>query len=161
MAADLDKLRIADVAPSGLEIRRVRSTEELRDFACLNAALWMPPDDNVMRFYELAALVLLDKGSALRFHVGYFNATRVATAELTVGGGVVGLYNISTVEPYRRRGFGTAMTLQPLLDARAEGYRTAVLQAAPDGVGVYRCVGFESFGQITEYKPPIHADRRP
>jgi len=41
-----------------------------------------------------------------------------------------------------------------LEDARAAGLRTAVLQAAPDGVGVYRRLGFAEFGTIREYKPP-------
>ena len=66
----------------------------------------------------------------------------------------MGLYNISTVAAERRKGVGTAMTLRPLLDAREQGYRTGVLQAAPEGVGVYARVGFEPFGEITEYKPP-------
>jgi hypothetical protein len=42
---------------------------------------------------------------------------------------MVGLNNISTLEAYRRRGFGAALTLQPHLDARAQRYRTAILQA--------------------------------
>jgi hypothetical protein len=46
------------------------------------------------------------------------------------------------------------MTLRPLLDAREQGFGIGVLQAAPEGVGVYARVGFEPFGQITEYKPP-------
>ena len=54
---------------------------------------------------------------------------------------------------YRRRGIGTALTLQPLRDALADGYHTGVLQAAAEGVGVYRRVGVERFGNITEYKP--------
>ena len=41
---------------------------------------------------------------------------------------MVGLNNISTLEACRRRGFGAALTLQPLLDARSQGYRTAILQ---------------------------------
>ena len=112
MAVDLDNLGVADLIATGLEIRRVQSADELRNFARLNAELWTPPDDNVMRFYELAAPVLLDPGSALRFYVGYFDATPVATAELTIGGGVVGLYSISTVESHRRRGFECGTTHQ-------------------------------------------------
>ena len=66
---------------------------------------------------------------------------------------MVGLYNIATLAAHRRRGYGSALTLAPLLEARRVGVSTAVLQAAPDGVGVYRRIGFEAFGEITEYKP--------
>ena len=45
------------------------------------------------------------------------------------------------------------MTLQPLLDARGHGIRTAVLQAAAAGVALYTRMGFSRFGKITEYKP--------
>jgi predicted acetyltransferase len=54
---------------------------------------------------------------------------------------------------YRRRGFGAALSLQPLLDARQQGYRTAILQASDEGARVYKRLGFEPFGQIREYKP--------
>jgi ribosomal protein S18 acetylase RimI-like enzyme len=87
-------------------------------------------------------------------YVGYLSGAPVATAELTIGGGVAGLYNITTLEAYRRRGIGTALTLRPLLEARDHGLRTGVLQAAPAGVGVYRQIGFRAFGDITEYKQP-------
>src|SRR6185295_8969003 len=57
-------------------------------------------------------------------------------------------------DAFRRRGFASAMMAHALEDARAAGLRTAVLQAAPDGVGVYRRLGFAEFGTIREYKPP-------
>jgi ribosomal protein S18 acetylase RimI-like enzyme len=150
MAADLAALQTHDPAPAGLEIRRVRTAAELEDFAHIIAG----PLER--RFYALAAAALLAADSPQWFYVGYVSGRPVATAELTVGGGVAGLYNISTLEAYRRRGIGTALTLRPLLDARASGLRTGVLQAAAAGVGVYMRIGFQRFGDITEYKPPIH-----
>ncbi len=151
MAADLGKLRHGELSPDGLQIRRVRTTAQLRDFA--NILAGTPPDSEVLRFYELTASALLANDSALWQYVGYLGEAPVATAELTMGGGVVGLYNVCTQVAYRRRGFGTALTLIPLLDARAHGYLTAVLQASANGEGVYARVGFETFGQVTEYKP--------
>jgi len=159
MAARLSALRAADHAPAGLEIRRVRTPSELSDFARVNAANWTPPDQDVVRFYELAAPLLLATGSPIRLYVGYAEGEAVAAAELTVAGGVAGLYGISTLAPHRRRGHGTAMTLRPLLDARAEGLGLAVLQASVAGAGVYRRVGFEEFGGITEYKPEAKRGR--
>jgi ribosomal protein S18 acetylase RimI-like enzyme len=85
-------------------------------------------------------------------YVGYLSGEPVATAELTASGGIAGLYNIATLESYRRHGIGTALTLRPLLDARAAGFHTGFLQAAAAGVGMYTRIGFERFGDITEYK---------
>jgi ribosomal protein S18 acetylase RimI-like enzyme len=154
MAADLSALRIDDLSPGGLEIRRVRTAAELQDFARIVAANWTPPDSEVHRFYELAAPALLTPESPQWLYVGYLAGEPVATAELVVGGGVAGLYNICTLQAYRRRGIGTALTLQPLLDARERGVHTGVLQAAAAGVGVYTRIGFKRFGGITECKPP-------
>jgi ribosomal protein S18 acetylase RimI-like enzyme len=154
MAADLGELRPGEPAPDGLRLARVGSQTELHVYAELNAANWTPPDPYVVRFYDLASTVLLDGDCPLWLYLGYLAEEPVATAELTVGGGVVGLYNISTLPAYRRRGIGTALTRRPLLDARERGYHTAILQAAPAGVGVYERVGFHAFGDITEYKPP-------
>jgi GNAT superfamily N-acetyltransferase len=153
MAADLHELRIEE-SPRELRIVRVVSERQLRAFASVTAANWTPPDARVVRFYELAAPAVLDEDSPLWLFVAFLGDEPVATAELTVGGGVVGLYNISTRSAFRRRGFGTALTLHPLLAAREQGHRMAVLQAAPAGVSIYERVGFRPFGNVTEYKLP-------
>jgi predicted GNAT family acetyltransferase len=132
----------------------VRTHAGLQDFAHVVAANWSPPDLDVNRFYEQAAPVVLTSDSPLWFYVGYLDEIPVASSELTAAGGVVGLYSICTLVDYRKRGFGAALTLQPLLDAREAGYRTAILQASEQGARVYARVGFEPFGQVTEYKPP-------
>src|SRR5512134_1237273 len=152
MAANLAGLP-AEAPPAGLEIRRVRAAGELADFARVNAANWSPPDEDVLRFHERTAPVTLSPGAPQWYYVGYLDGAPVAAAELTVGGGVAGLYGISTLAAFRRRGFGRALTLRPLLDARAAGLRAAVLQASADGAPVYRRLGFEAFGGIVEYKP--------
>jgi GNAT superfamily N-acetyltransferase len=153
MAADLAALgRIAE-EPPGLQIERVRRLPQLHDFAAIVAGGWTPSDPAVLRFYELAAPALLQAEAPLWLYVGYLDGLPVATAQLTVGGGVAGLYNVITVESYRRRGIGTALTTRPLLDARAVGFTTAVLQATAAGARVYQQLGFTTFGEITEYKP--------
>jgi hypothetical protein len=151
MAADLDNLQVFDVSPGGLQIRRARTKAELLDFARLVAANWTPPDQYVLEFYERAAPVLLSEDAALWQYVGYVDEVPAAAAELAIGGGVVGIYSVCTLEVFRKRGFGTALTLQPLLDAQAQGHRTAILQAA---ASLYDRIGFKPFGEITEYKPP-------
>jgi ribosomal protein S18 acetylase RimI-like enzyme len=153
MAAPLADLAPVDTSPNGLRVERARDAAQVADFAAVNAANWSPPDPDVLAFYEAAAPLLLGADSPLRLYVGYLGGRAVATAEACVAGGVVGLYNVATLESERRKGFGSALTVRPLLDAREEGVRTAVLQAAPDGQGVYARVGFRPSGRYTEFQP--------
>jgi ribosomal protein S18 acetylase RimI-like enzyme len=155
MAADLQSLAPPSKLAHDLRIERVRTAEQVRQFAALSAANWDPPDRDVLHFYETAGPVLLGAACPMWLYLGYLGDRPVATAELTEGGGVAGLYNISTLAAYRRRGIGSAMVLQPLLDAREAGYRTAVLQASPQGAAVYARIGFVATGQFREYKPSI------
>lgn len=154
MWARLEAVRPGELSPAGLRIARVRRPDQLAEFAAVLAASWTPPDPEVLRFYDAAAPVLLAEGTPLRLYLGYLGSVPVATSALVVGGGVVGIYDVATREAYRGRGFGTAMTLQPLLDAREEGARTAVLQASPEGAEMCRRLGFEPYGVYVEYGPP-------
>lgn len=153
MAVDLTALHQFDLAPAGLAVRRVRTATDLADFAVVNAANWSPPDPCAIRYFQLTAEHLLAPEAPQWFYVGYLDGQPVAASELTIGGGVVGMYNVCTLEAYRRRGFGMALTLRPLLDARAAGYGVGVLQAGAEGVRIYERIGFQTFGGITEYKP--------
>lgn len=155
MTADLSQPLAGDLSPNGLQIRRVQTPAELADFASIISGMWSPPDPQVVRFYELGAPAILRPDSPMWFYVGYVEGTPAATGEATVHNGVVGLYNICTLPDFRQRGYGTAMTLRPLLDAQAANCHTAILQATEQGAPVYKRLGFETFGIITEYKPPV------
>ena len=154
MAADLDALKPIGGAPDVLRIERATQSNHIRDFGNILAALLTPRDQAVIRFYEAAASALLAPESPMSIYVGYLGKEPVATAELTMAGGVAGLYNISTLEVHRRKGIGSAMTLRPLLEARSQGLKTGILQAAADGVGIYTNVGFRTTGRFTEYQLP-------
>lgn len=151
-------LALSDLAepemPASLEIRRVRTRADLDRFARLSAGNWSPPDRQVIEYFSLTQAAFLSPDCQRWLYLGLVRGEPVATAELTVGGGVVGLYNISTLGAYRGQGIGSAMTAAPLIEARWAGHRTAILQASADGAGIYRRLGFQQFGTITEFKPP-------
>jgi len=139
-------------APPPLRIERVRTREQLRDFAAVTAANWDPPDEHVVRFFEQVAPAALRDDCPRRFFVGYAEDRAVAASQSTISGGTAGIYNVGTLAQHRRRGFGTAMTQWALLDAQRDGAVLAILHAAPDGVSVYRRLGFRECGEIREYK---------
>jgi ribosomal protein S18 acetylase RimI-like enzyme len=153
MALPLASLSGPPAPIPGLEVRRVRTEAELEALAQMAAANWTPPDPEVLAFYRLTAAALLDAGAPRWLYVGYLDGEPVATAEATVQARTVGLFNIGTRESFRGRGIGSTMTWQPLNDAAAAGCDLAVLQADEGAVGLYRRLGFEAFGVVTEYKP--------
>ncbi len=152
MAADLDVAVQSTNKPSGLRIERVSNATQIREFADLVAANWTPPDLAVVRFYDMATPLLLQRDCPIRLYVGYLRGKVVATAEITAANGVAGVYNVATRATHRRRGIGTAMMLRALQDARAEGFDTAVLQASRDGHELYVRIGFQAVGEFVEYK---------
>lgn len=137
-----------------VRIARACGAETIQDFADVVADNWSPADPWVRRFYAACRPALQDAASPLRLFVGYLGDEPVAAGELTLGGGVAGLYNISTRAAHRRRGFGAAMVGHLLAEARDAGCDTAILQAAPDGLGLYARAGFRPAGTYTEYRLP-------
>jgi GNAT superfamily N-acetyltransferase len=67
--------------------------------------------------------------------------------------GDCGIYNVSTIEPARRRGIGTALTARLVHDAAERGCSTASLQSTPMAERVYAAVGFRDLGRFLEYVP--------
>lgn len=85
-------------------------------------------------------------------YIGYLHDTPVTSATLLLAGGIAGLWDISTPPALRRRGYGGAITLALLDEARRRGYTQAWVWSSPMGRPVYERAGFVAadFG-IREY----------
>jgi GNAT superfamily N-acetyltransferase len=154
MSPDAADGAVTATAGAGLEIRLVRTSAELRDWAWVLAANWDPPSATVLEFYERTASRLLTPGGPARLLVGYHHGRPACTAEVVVHAGTAGLYNISTLASQQRRGFGTAISAAALRLAADSGAHAAVLTASEQGEPVYRRLGFSVFGSLTEHPMP-------
>lgn len=107
-----------------------------------------------LRILEVPAGLLAGADPA-EFHVltAALDGAAVSTALAFDLDGDCGIYNVSTLEPARRRGLGTALTALHLHAAAARGCRTASLQSSPMAERVYAAVGFRPLGRILEYVP--------
>jgi ribosomal protein S18 acetylase RimI-like enzyme len=145
MAIDIETIKLR--LPDGFEVVEARDEKTLDDWADVLYGAYeeyhMPMQ--AARVWPDATLAFAGN-APWRMYVGYWNGKPVATNMLFNGGGVAGLYCIGTIPEARGKGFGSAVTLQPLLDAQAEGYRYGVLFAAEMGIPMYRKSGFRDVG---------------
>lgn len=145
MAIVLDDL--AATSDDALEIRAVASKADVTTLTeTMSRGFGDLPEEGVR-----ALLASLGLELPVRHYLGFEGGEPVSTSTLFLGAGVAGIYNVATVPEARRRGFGSAMTRAPLLDARELGYRIGVLQSSELGASVYRNIGFRDFGRIAHF----------
>ena len=102
-----------------------------------------------------APMGLLSGADPSAFHVlvARVAGENVATAIAFDHEGDCGIYNMSTLDSFRRRGLGSALTARHVHDAAERGCSTASLQSTPIAEGVYAAVGFGDLGRFLEYVP--------
>jgi len=149
MAADLQALNESQPPVDGLEIRVVTDEESLHAWVNVFVNGYGLPPDWESATFELWKQMGFDL--PLRNYIGYLNDKPVSTSTLFIGGGAAGIWSVSTLREARGRGIGAALTLKPLQDARAMGYRIGVLQSSEMGFNIYKKLGFRHLCQIEDF----------
>jgi GNAT superfamily N-acetyltransferase len=153
MAVDLHTLNEATPAPAGLVIRRVADADLLGQFVAAYVEAFTLPEAEARIWSDLFAR-LSDPAEPFPHYVALLNGRPVATSAMLLGGGVAGLYHLGTVADARGQGVGAAITLAPLRDARALGYRVGTLQSTTMGYNLYRRLGFVEYCTLGMYRLP-------
>lgn len=102
-------------------------------------------------FADLAETIGLGSRSPFRHFLARLNGEPVATCSLFLGAGVAGIYDVSTVPERRQRGIGRQITWAAMHEARALGYRMAILHSSALGAGMYRGLGFQDVCAIGQH----------
>jgi len=141
MSVDLNRLDETGQMPAGAELKIVNDEKGVQD--CSEAIIYgygFPPDWKGLTINFLLGLGL---DGPYRSYVAYWEGKPVSTAAVFYGKEVAGIYSVATLPEARGKGFGAAVTLAPLLEARNLGYRVGILQASEMGFPVYKRLGFE------------------
>jgi ribosomal protein S18 acetylase RimI-like enzyme len=148
MAIEIDRMQ-QEPAPQDLTIERVQDAQALADWI----GVWLFPVSDDVRRRHFDVLLQLGLGDSLpwRYYLGRWQGRPVGTAKLFVEAGVAGIHSIVTIPDARRRGIGGAMTRHVLTEAQVLGYSVGVLTASPEGLGIYRRIGFREYCWFHEY----------
>lgn len=96
--------------------------------------------------------VLLDVPD-LTHYAGFIDGLPVATAMRFTSHRIAGIFNVSTIPEYRRRGIGAAITWRAALDGLAEGCIASFLQASEMGEPVYKRMGYRAVDTVVVWLP--------
>jgi GNAT superfamily N-acetyltransferase len=150
MAMPLAGIDEALAAPRGVAVEEARTEPELTQWGqgfC--AAFNLPPW--AADAWIVAARRLRFRDVPWRYWVARIDGEPAGVGLSHTGGGVIGLYGIGTLPAARRRGVGSALTLVPMLAARDDGVRAAILHASPDGARLYPRLGFREYCRISRF----------
>ncbi len=153
MAIDLMTLQENGTAIPGFSVQQVSDAGTLKTLCQVLADGFGLPDSVADAYFDLMSNVGFagDSSTALLYYLGWLNDQPVATSMAILAAGVAGIYGVTTLPGARRKGIGARMTLAPLCEARAKGYRVGILQASEMGASVYRRMGFQEYCHLDQY----------
>jgi GNAT superfamily N-acetyltransferase len=151
MAIELQTLNESFFSPPLLAIERIHDTETLRTWLRVMTVGSEIPEEGLALLLELVSKHGFMGDPYVHFYLGLLKDKPVATSLLFLGGGVAGIYNVSTLPEFRHQGIGSALTVAPLLQARTWGYRIGTLQSTPIGLHLYRHLGFREYCTFQAY----------
>lgn len=149
MVANLTQLKELTRSPDGLYIKKCETEVDFNDFGDVLASIFSPyPEEHqVRKYYQNITKAPAAQRPNLQLFVGYLNGEAVSTSGLFLTN-CAGIFDISTRPEHRCKGLGTALFHHALKQAVSQGYEVAVLQASPDGLGIYETYGFQKLGDF-------------
>jgi len=136
--------------PDHLEVRRVADADTLADFQQTAFEGFGLPMAAAPLFLTAELMAL----SHVALFVGYTQGEAAATAALIGTEGVAGIYWVATLERFRGRGYGEALTWRAIAEGGERGYPLASLQASEMGRPVYARMGFAHDCDYAQFDSP-------
>jgi ribosomal protein S18 acetylase RimI-like enzyme len=150
---EMADLNTSSVPPSGTPVTfRALTPDRYREYSLVAAdAFGAPPE-----IFEQFVTTRVVADPAITVLVGEVDGTPVTTGMSMTMNDRTGIFGIATPEPYRRRGYGAAVTAALIDDARARGAESAFLQSSQAGLGVYQRLGFRTVDVWQCWVLPAH-----
>ncbi|MBP7342908.1 MAG: GNAT family N-acetyltransferase [Smithellaceae bacterium] len=150
MLADLNRLPEPEAAAS---VVRVENERQRLAWAEVAFAGFDFPSCARASFYRFVEALPLGSAAPQKLLMAFADSTPAATAILFQNGPAAGIYFVTTLAAHRKKGIGREITHAAMRTAGQAGARWITLQAAPEGLSVYRQAGFAKCGSVEVYSP--------
>lgn len=145
MIINLDSYHDKQIDPA-ITVIEVKSKQELFQWAQVAAATFELNVHDVIEFFK----PFIDIAGDVPY-LAFYNNEPAATSLVFCGGETAGIYAMSTLTKFRRKGLGTA-AIQACLDlAQKRHMKNAVLYASAIGKFLYETIGFQTVQELKEY----------
>lgn len=95
----------------------------------------------------------LDARSPQKYFLAFYDGNPAATALVFLHKDRAGLYFVTTLHDFRKKGIGLDLTRAAMRFARQAGARYATLQSSPDGLRIYQEAGFREYCRVDVFAP--------
>lgn len=150
LLADLNSLT-DDRYHTSLQIRQINNYKELFLWEEVSFAGFDFPPETRQQYHRFVATFNLTPRSPQKFFLACWNGKPVATSLLFLHENTGGIYFVSTLAQFRKKGIGLALTLATMRYAKLAGTRFVTLQSSPDGLRVYQQAGFKEYCLVDVY----------
>lgn len=154
MYADTSGLNISLEIPHNLTIKEVNSVLEVKQFGETVSKMFGESEEAqyIREYYNRLSRTCLYIKSNLKLYIGTFEGRIVSTGSAFYTQDSVGIYDIATLNDFRKKGIGTAMFNYILKDIKENYDGLCILQASEDGASIYKRAGFKSVCRISVYE---------
>ncbi|WP_163970673.1 GNAT family N-acetyltransferase [Oceanobacillus halotolerans] len=149
MAAKVNDLQHHSSNIEGFQIKQITTKKEVKQFAAIIASLYDKKEGKAMQQqYEKIADLPLEGLSDTQLYGGFYLGEMVSTGSLFFHDQTVGVYDIATLASMRGKGFGSAIVYYLIEQVKQSNALYSVLEASPDGLGIYKRIGFHPVGNL-------------
>jgi GNAT superfamily N-acetyltransferase len=156
LLADLTALLYRDPHDTSLQVIQIRNREELSWWEEISFSGFDFPPETRQQYHRFVGTFDLSPDSPQKLFLAFLNEKPVATTLLFLHENAGGIYFVSTLTEYRKKGIGLALTLATMRFAQQAGAQFATLQSSPDGLRVYQQAGFQEYCRVDVYSLTTH-----
>lgn len=147
---DLTALETAPPPRIEIEIQTVRTVPSLSAFCTLQHAVFGFALSAMARVYTVAQL----KSEIITHYLAFVDERPVGAGTLICSEDVASIWNVCTLDDYRRQGVATTMLHHLLHEARYNYAKLAMLYTTPQAYHLFTTFGFEIYTQRQWFLPP-------